>query len=182
MADITIRISEKSLKLAVIVLCAILLVWGAFFLSSTGVFRPKYQILMFVPEAEGVHVGASVRLDGLPIGNVSRVELADNSSDSNRRIEIVLRIEKRFKEMIRAESNASLARGGLFGDRYVNIQRGFSGPSVNSGSEIRVLPAKELTFTDFIDAIGKKSDCQNEEKTAVIDKSPIAKQKLLKPQ
>ena len=40
---------------------------------------------------------------------MSKVELADKSTDSNRRIEVVLRIEKRFQNMISDDSTASLA-------------------------------------------------------------------------
>ena len=145
MGGITIRISDKTLKVALIVLCAILLALGASFLSATGVFQPKYQIVMFVPDAEGLHAGAPVKLDGVPIGNVRIVEFADKSAGSNRSIELVLRIDKRFQNVIRDDSSASLVRGGPHGDRYVSVQRGFSGPSINPGGEIRVLPVKEVT-------------------------------------
>jgi ABC-type transporter Mla subunit MlaD len=145
MPGITIRISDKTLKVALILLCGILLTLGASFLSATGVFQPKYQILMFVPEAEGLHVGAPVKMDGVPIGNVRIVEFAAKSADSNRSIELVLQIEKRFQNVIRNESSASLVRGGPLGDRYVSVQRGFSGPSINPEAEIRVLPVKEVT-------------------------------------
>ena len=143
MAGITITISDKTLRAAVIALCAIFLVLGGSFLSSAGVFHPKYQILMFVPDAEGLHVGAPVKLDGVSIGNVRRVEIADKSADPNRSIELVLRIDKRFQNLIRDESSASLVRGSApSGTRYVTIQRASSGPAIDSGGEIRALPEK----------------------------------------
>jgi ABC-type transporter Mla subunit MlaD len=86
MPEITIRISDKALKIVLAALGTIFLVWGFVHLWSLGTFRPKYQIQMFVPETKGVQVGATVRLDGMPIGSVSRVELADGSTDLNRRI------------------------------------------------------------------------------------------------
>jgi len=173
MAEITIRISDKVLKVALVVFCVIFLLWGFSHLWSLGVFRPKYQIQMFVPETQGVRVGASVRLDGIPIGSVSSVGLAHNSVDQTRKIEVVLRIEKKYQDMIRDDSTASLATGGLLGDRYVSVQRGFTGPPINSGGEIRVVPVKEATFTDFLGAIRKIADCQNEEKISRNNKSPI---------
>jgi phospholipid/cholesterol/gamma-HCH transport system substrate-binding protein len=182
MAEITIRISDKVLKAALVVLGAIFLVWGFSHLWSSGAFHPKYKIQMFVPEAEGVRVGASVRLDGMPIGSVSSVELAHNSADSTRRIEVILRIEKRFQNMIRDDSTASLITGGLLGDRYINVQRGFTSPPISSGGEIRVVPVKETTFTDFVGAIKKIADCQNEEKNSSDSKSPISTKKFQRPQ
>jgi phospholipid/cholesterol/gamma-HCH transport system substrate-binding protein len=182
MAEITIRISDKVLKAALVVLGAIFLVWGFSHLWSSGAFRPKYQIQMFVPQAEGVRVGAPVRLDGMLIGSVSSLELAHNSTDSTRGIEVLLRIEKRFQNMIRDDSTASLITGGLLGDRYINVQRGFTGSPINSGGEIRVVPVKEVTFTDFVGAIKKIADCQNEEKNSANNKSPISTKKSQKPQ
>src|SRR5260370_3012296 len=156
MGEISIRFSDKVLKVAGAILGALFLVWGFSHLWSSGVFRAKYQIQIFVHEAEGVCVGAPVRLDGMPIGSVSRVELASNSTDSARRIEIVLRVEKRFQNMIHEDSNASLLREGLLGERYVDIHRGFAGLPINPGGEIRGVPVKEVTLTDFIHIIGHK--------------------------
>jgi ABC-type transporter Mla subunit MlaD len=172
MGEITIRISDKALKVALVVLGVLFLVWGFGFWSS-GAFRPTYQIQMFVPEATGVLVGASVRLDGMPIGRVSRVELADKPSDSNRKIRLVLRIEKRFQNMIPDDSTASLVSSSILGDRNVSIQRGFAGSPINSGGEIRVVQVKEATLTDFINAIEKRVDCQNEDKNSPDHKPAI---------
>ena len=166
MAEITIRISDKVLKAALVLLAAVILLWGFSQLWSSGVFRPKYQIQMFIPESAGVQVGAAVRLDGMPVGSVSAVRLTENSADSNRRIEVVLRIEKHFKDLIRGDSTASLISDGLLGGQYVSIQRGFSGLPIESGGEIRVVPVKEITITDFIGALGKMGDCHNEEKNS----------------
>jgi phospholipid/cholesterol/gamma-HCH transport system substrate-binding protein len=165
MAEITIPISDKALKVALAVLGALFLLWG-FGLWSSGAFRPTYQIQMFVPEAAGVLEGASVTLDGMPIGKVSRVELADKPSDSNRKIRLVLRIEKQFQNMVRDDSTASLVSSGLLGDRHVGIQRGIAGSPINSGGEIRAIQVKEATLTDFIDAIEKRADCQNKDKSS----------------
>ena len=177
MAEITIRISDKAPKATLVVFCAIAFVWALFYVGSLGVFRPKYQIEMFVPEAQGISVGTPVRLNGIPIGSVSKLQLATDSADPNRRIELRLRIEKRFQDMIRSESSASLATEGLLGSRYVNIDRGFTGPPINSGGEIRVALIKEIHFTDlinsdFIKAIGQGVDCLNSEKNDRENKPP----------
>ena len=177
MAEIIIRISDRVLKVSGVILGVLSLVWGFSHLWSSGVFRPKYQIQMFVPEAEGIRAGAAVRMDGMPIGNASRVEIASNSANSTRRIEIMLRIEKRFQNMIREDSYAALVRGGLLGERYVSIQRGLTGPPIDAEGEIRVVPVKEATLTDLISAIGKNAGCQNEQNSAPNAKSPIAAKK-----
>ena len=181
MAEITIRISDKALKVVAAFVVVIFLLWGFSHFWSTGLFRPKCEIRMFVPEAQGVRVGASVRLDGMPIGTVSRVDLARDLANSNRRIEIALRIEKRFQNMIRHDSKASLVTEGLLGERYVSIQREFTGPPINPGGEIGTIPTKEVSVRDFIDAIGKKAGRQNVENDSSGSKSPSSSRKPVNP-
>jgi len=172
MAEITIRISDRALKVAGVVLGFLFLLWGSLHFWESGVFRAKYQIRLFVPEAKGLHVGAPVRLDGMPVGTVSTVELAPNSTDSNRRIEVALRIEKRFQNMLRQDSSAALLTEGLLGERFVNVQRGFTGSPINNGEEIRVVPVVEVTLTDFLDVLGKKVGCHNDGNSSPDTKSP----------
>jgi phospholipid/cholesterol/gamma-HCH transport system substrate-binding protein len=173
MADITIRVSDKALKASGILLGAVFLLWGFSQLWASGVLRPKYQIRMFVPGSVGLHVGAPVRLDGMPVGRVSMVNLAGNSADSNRRTEVVLRIEKRFEHFVRDDSAASLVTEGLLGDRYISIHRGFTGSPIPPGGEIRVVPAREMTITDFIGLVGNAANCRDEEKGSA-QQSPTA--------
>ena len=162
MAEITICISDRILKVAGALLVVLFLLWGLSHLWQSGVFRAKYQLRLLVSGARDLHVGAPIRLDGMPVGTVSSIELAPNSADSSRRIEVVLRIEKRFQNLIHKDSSAALMTESLLGGKVVNIQRGFDGPPINAGGEIRVVPVKEVTFNDFLDVLGKKADCQNE--------------------
>ena len=162
MAEITIRISDRMLKVVGALMIIVFLLWGFSHLWQSGVFRAKYQLRLFVPAAQDLYVGAPVRLDGMPVGTVISLELAPNSADSSRRIEVVLRIEKRFQNLIREDSSAALMTGGLFGGKVVNLQRGFAGPPVSAGGEIRVIPVKEVTLPSILDVLGKKAGCQNE--------------------
>lgn len=108
--------------------------------------RAKYQLRLFVAAAQDPHVGAPVRLDGIPVGSVISVELAPNSADSSRRIEIVLRIEKQFQNLIREDSSATLMTESLLGGKVVNIQPGFAGPPVSAGGENSSGPGEGSNF------------------------------------
>jgi ABC-type transporter Mla subunit MlaD len=138
---------------------------------------------MYVPEAEAVSMGTPVLLDGLSVGSVSKVKLAGKSVDPSRRIEVVLRIEKRFQNLILDDSTASLVRNGLLGVRNVNIARGLTGIPVNAGGEIRISQVKEETLSlgDFIDALGKKANCQNQEENPSDTKAPTSTKNPQKP-
>ncbi len=124
MAEITIRISDTALKVALVVVGAILPIGLVAHFWSSGMLRPKYQIQMFVPGAEDIQPGTSVRLNGMRVGSVSRVDLVKKPDNSNRRIKFELRIEQRFQNFIRDDSAASLITANLLGNRYVSIQPG----------------------------------------------------------
>jgi ABC-type transporter Mla subunit MlaD len=181
MADITIRIPDRALKAAVALLGAVLLSWGYSHLLASGVLRPKYQIQMFVPASAALQEGARVTLDGMPVGKVSVVRPAGNSTDPNRGMEVVLRIEKRYEDFIRQDSAASLVPEGFLGGRFVNIHRGRSGSPIAPGGEIRVVPAKEMSFADFLEVVGKAANCHNEEKDSA-QQSPTFPKKAPQPQ
>src|SRR6266849_3198830 len=122
----------------VILAVAIFYVTGADFLGA------KYRLRTYLPEVEGLTVGAPVRLDGLEIGNVDAIRLAPTDPgkppDPERSIELVLRIAKRFQRDIRTDSTASLITEGLLGNRYVSIHRGFTGAVLTENQE---LPGRE---------------------------------------
>ena len=159
MAEITIRISDKVLKIAGIVLGGISLVWLGLYLWSSGFFLPKYRLRMHVSEAAGLAVGAPVRLDGIDVGTVDAINLAGASATPERRIELVLRIEKRHQDKIRTDSTATLITEGLLGSRYVSIHRGFSGSPIPPGGEIAAAQTEQVTLKDFIDSLAKRVEC-----------------------
>ena len=133
---------------------------------------------MFVTDSEGLQVGAPVTLDGMPAGNVRKIELAAGSSaGSARRVELVLRIDKRLQVLILSDSTASLLTQGLLGKPYVAIHRGFSGQPIPPGREIRALPVKQLTTPDLMTVISKITNCQADKNGSTPQKPPSTAQK-----
>jgi len=172
MADITIRVSDKVLRISGIFLGGTVLVWVFFYLWSSDVFVPKYRLRMYVPEVAGITIGAPIRLDGIEIGTVDKVRLAQGSASPERRIELVLRVEKRYQNEIRSDSNATLTTVGMLGDRYVSIRRGFGGSPIVPDGEITVVPSDQLKLKDLINSFANKVDCLEEEIPPTADKSP----------
>lgn len=166
MGEITVRVSDRTIKLSLALVSVAVLLLSVSQFGSWDFFHPKYRIQMFVPDASGLKVGTPVTLDSIPVGTVSRVELAKSSTGPNRSVQVTLRIESRFENMIRDDSTASLATEGLLGQPHVKVQRGFSGSFIKPGAEIRFTPVKEISLTDFVEAIKKKTDSQNQGKVA----------------
>jgi ABC-type transporter Mla subunit MlaD len=101
MAEITIGISYRTLRITGIFLGGTVLVWVFYYLLASGIFVPKFRLGMYVPEVAGMTAGAPVRLDGVDVGTVHAVKLAQSSATTERRIEVVLRVEKRYQNEIR---------------------------------------------------------------------------------
>jgi ABC-type transporter Mla subunit MlaD len=167
MAEITIRISDKILKgVGVIVL-----VFGSAALGlhiwNSDLLVAAYHLNMYVPELEGLTRGEQVRLNGMPVGKVVSIKPVPAQAGSTRRVQIVLRVPKRYQDYIRTDSTASINAQGLLGKHFVDIQGANGGTPIQPGGEIVFQPTPEVTPKDFIDAlgnIGKRNGCSDSEK------------------
>ena len=164
MAEITIRIPDKALKISAVVVGAIVLALFARQLWSSGFFRPHYELQVFVPKVDGPLVGSQVRLNGLPVGKVSKVEFEDHPSNPDRSIRVTLRIEKQYQSAIRTEATARLLTVGLGGERLLDIQAARGGEPIAAGGEIQFTPTHELTPMEFFELLGKRFGCKDAEK------------------
>ncbi|MFZ0819747.1 MAG: MCE family protein [Candidatus Acidiferrales bacterium] len=171
MEEIAIRISRRTARAAGIILSVICLALISSYVWSSGLLLPKYRLSIYLPEASELNSGAPVRLDGIEIGVVQSIDVARQSSNNDRRIEVHLRILKRYQNDIRNDSTATLATEGLLGGRYVNVTRGFNGTPIEPGGEIDVPPTFEVSYKGILDLIAKAATCLQEEKRSSQDKS-----------
>jgi phospholipid/cholesterol/gamma-HCH transport system substrate-binding protein len=120
-----------------------------FYVTGAGILGPKYRVVTYLPEVESLTTGAPVRLDGLEVGNVQTMRLTPHPQDAMHNIELTLRIDKKFQDSIRTDSQAGLATEGLLGNRFVTISRGLTGTVIpNNG----VIPGKaELEMKAMIE-------------------------------
>jgi phospholipid/cholesterol/gamma-HCH transport system substrate-binding protein len=113
---------------------------GIFYVTGGGILGPKYRIKTFLPEVSLLAKGASVRLDGVEIGNVEAIKFVPRVPgkplDKNRNVEVDMRIDRRFQNEILSDSIASLVTEGLLGNRYVEIRRGLTGVPIKENGEI----------------------------------------------
>jgi ABC-type transporter Mla subunit MlaD len=155
MAEITIRISERAQKIAAILFVGIVLVSALLCLQLLGVFEPKYQLRVYVPEASDLAADAPVRVSGVRVGSVKAIKVAGESASAERGIELVLRIDKPYQGVIRSDSFATMNNDGFLGRRYLNISRGFHGSVINAGGEVQFAPARQLS----LDSMKGMLDC-----------------------
>ncbi len=124
-----------------VLVAAALIVVVIFYVTGAGALGPKYRLHVFLPEVDGLTVGAPVRLDGGEVGNVERIVMAVPKSSEqaakDRSVEVTMRIQKEFQNYIRSDSSAGLITEGLLGNRYVDIDRGFIGKKLENEEEVR---------------------------------------------
>jgi len=117
---------------------------GIFYVTGAKFLGPKYRLTTYLPEVSGLANGAPVRVDGVEVGNVESIKLLPRTTgkavDRNKNIEVMMRVDRRYKDYILTDSVASLRTEGLLGNRYVTITRGLTGaPIPDSG----VIPGTE---------------------------------------
>lgn len=128
---------QMQLRIGALVLVGILLFIG--FVLSIGkrsaLFEERYSLWTSFSSAEGLAVGAPVRLAGVTVGNVTRIGFGPNPRD--RRLAITLTVERRVQERIRQDSVASIGTIGLVGDKVLDITVGsYDRPVLQAGTQL----------------------------------------------
>jgi phospholipid/cholesterol/gamma-HCH transport system substrate-binding protein len=142
------QLTWSELRVGVFVLAGLFILMVAIFYVTGGSFiGPKYRLITYLPEVDGLNTGAPVALDGLEVGNVQSIGLTPHPTTRDQSVTLVLRIDKKYQDQIRSDpadpsksSTASLVTQGLLGDRYVSITRGLSGSVIPANG---VIPGTE---------------------------------------
>ena|SRR5580692_1484482 len=135
------QITWSELRVGLFVLVGLLILAVAiFYVTGAGFLGPKYRLKTYLPEVSGLATGAPVRLDGVEIGNVEKIRLvprqAGKPPDRMHNIEVDIRIDSRYQADVLTDSTATLVTEGLLGNRYVNVQRGYTGVPLKEGQAI----------------------------------------------
>ncbi|HVN08919.1 MAG TPA: MlaD family protein [Patescibacteria group bacterium] len=136
------QVTWAQLRVGILTLAALFLIMLAIlYVTGAGILRAKYQLRTYLPEVEQLTLGAPVRLDGVEVGNVDGIRIAPpavakQKADRSRNVEVIMRVDQRYKEYITTESRASLVTEGFLGNRYVEITRGYAGSPIPTGGEV----------------------------------------------
>jgi phospholipid/cholesterol/gamma-HCH transport system substrate-binding protein len=131
---------QMQLRIGGLVLVGILLFIG--FVLSIGkrsaLFEERYSLWTSFSSAEGLAVGAPVRLAGVTVGNVTRIGFGPNPRD--RRLAVTLTVERRVQERIRQDSVASIGTIGLVGDKVLDLTVGsYDRPVLQAGAQLAAM-------------------------------------------
>jgi phospholipid/cholesterol/gamma-HCH transport system substrate-binding protein len=135
------QLTWSELRVGLFVLVGLLILAVAiFYVTGAGVWGPKYRLKTYLPEVAGLANGAPVRLDGVEIGNVEHISIVPREHgkppDKMHSIEVDMRLDRRYQNDILTDSVATLVTEGLLGNRYVNIERGYTGVALENGQTV----------------------------------------------
>ena len=118
---------RRRLSLIVGSFLLVALVVGAFALLSlgegAGLLQPRYRLVTYFEDVQGLVAGAPVRLGGRDIGQVEFVTFAP-LGDERPPVRVVLQLDESIQDRIRSDTVASIGTIGLLGDKYDSVSMG----------------------------------------------------------
>ena len=104
------------------------------------------RILPFAPisnNAGGLKSGAPVTLEGVTIGNITKIRVVPERSPKP--VEVTMRIGGKFIQDLHIDSTTSIAQAGVLGDSYVDITSEHAkGPRPTNNTELASIEASSL--------------------------------------
>ena len=164
--------SQKQLKWSqlrvgiTVIVAALTLGFLLFLMSGTsGLFTPRITLKSYFDNAEGLRVGAPVRLSGVDIGNVTRIAIVRDKPLTP--VEVTMKVTSKFDYGMRRDSVTSLETAGVLGETYIDIDssQAVGGP-VHDGDTLptqvhpdfnQVVRASQSTLQNM-DALLKRAD------------------------
>jgi phospholipid/cholesterol/gamma-HCH transport system substrate-binding protein len=108
---------SSSAKVGLTVLIALAALTGAYILlQGGGPFRRLDRLIVQFENAQGITQGTEVRLSGVRIGEVVEVALAPN-----RRANVTMAIEQKYRNAVGPRDTITIATGGLLPTPYIEI-------------------------------------------------------------
>lgn len=133
-----LRWSQLRVGILVAIAAAVLIFVIFAVTGQSSWFTPRMTIYTYVPDAGGMLTGAAVNLEGVVIGNVTRIHLAEHPPDPKMPVEIAMSVINTHQRWLRTDSVVELGTAGPLGQTLVNIGAGsLSAPPAVNGTVLR---------------------------------------------
>ena len=161
------QLKWSQLKVGITVIVASVTLGVLLFLMSgtSGFFTPRITVKSYFDNAEGLRVGAPVRLSGVDIGNVSKISIVREKPLTP--VEVTVKISTKFGYGLRRDSVTSLETAGVLGETFLDIDSSQAvGPQLQDGDTLptqvhpdfnQVVRASQSTLQNM-DALLKRAD------------------------
>lgn len=126
---------SRNMRLGIFVTAGLLLLISALYMigSKRNLFSSTIKVNVTFHNVNGLVEGNNVRLSGIDVGTVSKIEIASDTI-----LHVELDIDKTVAKFIASNSIASIGTDGLMGNKLVNITPGAvgNGKSLQEGSTL----------------------------------------------
>jgi phospholipid/cholesterol/gamma-HCH transport system substrate-binding protein len=92
--------------------------------QAANLFAKRYQLIAYLPDANGLREGGSVMVAGQLAGTVTKIEFLPVDADTTRNLKLTLAVDDEVREQIRRDSRGKLRTLGLLGDKVFDITPG----------------------------------------------------------
>jgi phospholipid/cholesterol/gamma-HCH transport system substrate-binding protein len=113
--------SELRVGVTVIVASVTLAVLLLLMSGTTGLFTRKITLKSYLDNAGGLRVGAPVRLNGVDIGNVTKMRIVPDKDKQLTPVEVTMKVSTKYAFNLRKDSVTSLDTAGVLGETYIDI-------------------------------------------------------------
>ena len=111
--------------------------------GDKNIFARSAVLYTYMSDSAALAGGAPVRLNGIYIGKIARVELS-SSADPNRVVRVVMSVRQDKLAAIPIDSQAGISAENVLGTKYINIKRGKSPVAIRPGGEVQSLDVQEF--------------------------------------
>lgn len=92
--------------------------------DATNLFAKRYELITYLPDANGLRAGGSVMVAGQLAGSVKSIDFLPVDADTTRNLKLILSLDAEVREQIRRDSKGKLRTMGLLGDKVFDITPG----------------------------------------------------------
>jgi len=119
-------ITWDQLKVGVLIVIAIIiLAFAAVRLGQAGnLFGKRFQLVSFVANASGLRIGGPVTVAGQLAGTIKDIQFLPPDLDTTRNLKLLLEVDRKLSDQVRADSRAKIKTMGLLGDKVFDISVG----------------------------------------------------------
>jgi phospholipid/cholesterol/gamma-HCH transport system substrate-binding protein len=119
-------ITWDQLKVGVLIVIAIIiLAFAAIRLGQAGnLFGKRFRLVSFVANASGLRIGGPVTVAGQLAGTIKDIQFLPPDLDTTRNLKLLLEVDRKLSDQVRADSRAKIKTMGLLGDKVFDISVG----------------------------------------------------------
>ena len=111
--------SQLKVGITVVIAALVLAVLIVLMSGNGGLLTHKLILKSYFFDAQGLRVGAPVRLSGVDIGNVNQIRVVRNKPQTP--VEVTMKVNKKYSFDLRSDSKTLLSTAGVLGETYINI-------------------------------------------------------------